>query len=458
MRSEIAKIVTRGKAWGGFLVILLGLLLLAMVLGAAFFGHLNEDKRIWVEISLLLLVSLVAERIIQQWKQPFVMVLLLLGIIISPYTLSVAWPAAMGALTTLAGAVGMVLPATGVPEVVVGSEIIKAFANIGVIVLLFRIGLHSEIDKVFNLKNLLVAVGGVALPFAAGFFFAQATGGGFAFSLFVGAALTATSVGITVAVLEEMKVVDRPFAQIILGAAVIDDILALIVLGLVSSAPESISADALPQVAQMVGVALAFVVCGLGLGRLFVERFFSFEEQELSKRTLSGLLAVLFFYSFASEALGLSAIIGAFIAGLVISHSPLSGKLNRALFPIDVLFTPIFFISIGMFVDVWKIPGVLFPVLALSAIAVLTKIIGCGMPALLAGLKPKQALVVGWGMVPRGEIALIIALLGITLLDQSGKPVLDVTQYTIIASMAFLTTVVVPPGLHALVGLEHSKA
>lgn len=456
MNSLLDKSVSHTKTWSGYLFILLGFLMLLMVLRAAFFGHIPEEKRIWVEITLLLLVALVAERLVQQWKQPFVMVLLVLGVLVSPHTLEVVWPAMLGIITPLLQGIG-IQPPTSSPELLGESEIVRTFANIGVIILLFRIGLHSEIEKVFNLKNLIVALGGVVLPFAAGFLFAQWSGGGFAYSLFVGAALTATSVGITVAVLEEMKVIDRTFAQVILGAAVIDDILALVALGLVSSMPSDLSSISIAPIAQVIGIAVVFVMSGLSLGKLFVERYFSNFEEEISKRTISGMLALLFFYSFASEALGLSAVVGAFIAGLVISYSPMAHRLNKALFTMDVVFTPMFFITLGMLVNVWEIPGAIVPVLALTLIAIITKVIGCGLPAVLMGVKPKEALLVGWGMVPRGEIALIIALIGITALDPSGKPVLDAAEYTIIASMAFLSTVIVPIGLKMLAGEKYQK-
>lgn len=457
MQKHIKKIAEHAKSASAYLFLLLGALMLVMVFRAALFGHLGEEKHIWVEISLLLLVALVAERIIQQWKQPFVMVLLLLGLALSPHTLSVAWPAMVSFASPMLSTFGIDAATIGAPELVGESQIIKTFANVGVIILLFRIGLHSEIDKVFNLKNLLIALGGVILPFAAGFLYSQSTGAGLAFSLFVGAALTATSVGITVAVLDEMKMLGRPFAQAILGAAVIDDILALIVLGLVSNMPTSLSSDAILPIAKIIGVAFVFIVSGLMMGKLFVERFFGKDEEELSKWTLSGMLAILFFYSFASEALGLSAIVGAFIAGLVISHSPLSQKLNKALFPLDVLFTPIFFISLGMLMNIWDIPGAIVPVMVLTLIAALTKVVGCGIPAMLSGMNLKESFAIGWGMVPRGEIALIIALLGVTMVDASGKPILDSAEYTIIASMAFVSTIIVPPLLKQIVAWAEKK-
>ncbi len=451
MKTHLSKITEHARTWSGYLLALLGLLLMLVVVRMAFFGHLDSEKRIWIEISLLLLVALVAERIIQQWKQPVVMVLMLLGILISPHTLNILWPAFVQFATPMLANIGIQAANWGAPEFVAESETIKTFANIGVIILLFRIGLHSEIEKVFNLKNLLVAVGGVVLPFAAGFAYASMSGGSFGFSLFVGAALTATSVGITVAVLEEMKVLGRPFAQMILGAAVIDDVLALVVLGLVGSAPSGISADAILPIVKIIGIALAFILSGLVVGKLFMKRYFDYEEEELSKRTLAGMLAVLFFYSFASEALGISSIVGAFIAGLAISFSPLSHKLNRALMPLDVLFTPIFFITLGMLVNVFEIPDAIVPVAMLTVIAVGTKVIGCGIPAVLIGVKPKDALLVGWGMVPRGEIALIIALIGITVVDSSGKTMLNAAEYTIIASMAVISTLIVPAGLKRLI-------
>ncbi|VVB57365.1 Glutathione-regulated potassium-efflux system protein KefB [uncultured archaeon] len=441
------EVVKKPHTWPGYLIILLGALMLFGIVRTAFFGEVESGQHIWIEITLLLLIAVVAERLVQQWQQPFVMVLLILGVVISPYTLQVVWPPLAQALAPLVSPYGFHPDPSHMPNLVGESELIKTFANLGVMVLLFRIGLHSKLELVFNFKNLMVALGGVVLPFALGFFYAQGAGGSFAYSLFVGAALTATSVGITAAVLEELKLMDKAFAQTILGAAVIDDILALLVLGLIESVPSEVSAQALAPFGQIVAVAVIFILSGLALGRWFMGRFFPADEPELSKRTLAGLLAMLFFYAFAAESLGLSAIVGAFLAGLVVAASPLADKLNRALFPLDVLFTPVFFISLGMLVDVWAIPHILLPVLMLTLIAIVAKVIGAGLPARLFGMSGPDSLLVGFGMVPRGEIALIIALLGLSAMDASGKAILSAEQYTLIASMAFLTTAIVPLGL-----------
>ena len=121
MLKHVPKLVSQTKVWSGYLFILLGLLMVLMVIRAAFFGHIPEEKRIWVEITLLLLVALVAERLVQQWKQPFVMVLLLLGVLISPYTLNAVWPAVMETVTHLLQSAGIRPPAS-TPELLGESD------------------------------------------------------------------------------------------------------------------------------------------------------------------------------------------------------------------------------------------------------------------------------------------------------------------------------------------------
>lgn len=455
MKKHIEKAVEYTKVWSGYLFILLGILLVFAVTGDALFPeHVELKKHIWIELTLLLLIALIAERLVTRLKQPFVMVLLVLGVLISPYTMEAIWPTCVQFLEPIFSAIGQpqLCPSEHtVPTFVVESELFETFANFGAIILLFRIGLHSKIDLIFNFKNFAVAIGGVIIPFAVGYLYASTTGGSFIYSMFVGAAMTATSVGITVAVLEEMKVINKRFSQMILGAAVIDDILALMVLGLIQNIPAEITPDAIVPFAQTLAIAAVFVISAIIIGKKIVNKYFMYEEKELSKFTLSGFLALMFFYSFAAESLGLSAIVGAFLAGLVIDYSPMVERLNKALFPLDVIFTPIFFIYLGTIVDAFAIPGLIVPIIALTVIAILSKIIGCGLPAKFFGISLKESALVGYGMVPRGEIALIIAAAGAATLDAMGNPILSTNEYTIIASMAFLTTVIVPPGLKMLI-------
>jgi Kef-type K+ transport system membrane component KefB len=273
------------------------------------------------------------------------------------------------------------------------------------------------------------------------------TGGSFLYAVFLGAALTATSVGVTVAVLQEFKLLEKEFAKTILGAAVIDDILALLVLSLVQHVPNGFSVQALAPFANVLFLALVFVGGGIFVGRWVVKKHFDqTREEKLSSKTLVEILAFMLFYAYAAEFIGLSAIVGAFIAGVTLNYSKFVERIFDAFFPLEAFFTPLFFISLGMFVDLKLLSQNFFPILAITVIAVLAKIAGCGLGSLLYGSSRKESLTVGFGMVPRGEIALIIGLYGLT------AGVLNAGEYSIIASMAFLTTVIVPFGLQKMVG------
>jgi len=185
-------------------------------------GSTPESEKIWFEISFILLIAISAELLVSYVKQPAVMVLLILGIIISPSAISLAYPALASAVSSIFSAFGVDIHLTDyIPHIVPTDEgsFISIFAKLGSIFLLFGVGLHSEINRIFNRRNFLVALAGVILPFLGGYFYAGMTGHNFAYSLFLGAALTATSVGVTVAVLQEFKVLDMEFAKVILGAA-----------------------------------------------------------------------------------------------------------------------------------------------------------------------------------------------------------------------------------------------
>ncbi|HQT45060.1 MAG TPA: cation:proton antiporter, partial [Candidatus Micrarchaeota archaeon] len=177
-------------------------LLALTVLRASLFDSMAPEKHIYFEIVFLLLLAVLGEIVVAHFKQPSVMVLMLLGILISPSFFHFAW----GFLH----AIGVPVPAAQ-PEIMRSEEILSVFAQLGAIILLFKVGLHSRLEGIFALDNLLVAVSGVIVPFAAGFAYATMSGGNFAYSMFVGAALTATSVGVTVALLKESRLVNQRF-------------------------------------------------------------------------------------------------------------------------------------------------------------------------------------------------------------------------------------------------------
>ncbi len=442
------------KPFVGWLLLALILLLIISVLRASFFTEISEEKRIWFELSFLLLAAVSAELLVVKLKQPTVMVLLLVGIVISPSAIALIFPLFAGLISLTAG-----FSLSSIPHIVSNEGVVRVFAQLGAILLLFKIGLHSEIKEIFNVRNLVVALLGIIVPFVGGYYYAVSAGYGFNYAMFLGAALTATSVGVTVAVLEELKLLEKDFAKVILGAAVIDDILALLVLSIVTNFPASFAPEAISPFLLTIGTALVFVIGGIKLGAIIVRRYFDKEiEGKISNQTFLGILAYVLAYAYIAEFIGLSAIIGAFIAGITLNYSRLVHKLFELFYPLEALFTPLFFISLGMLVDIPALVQNILPILVITLIAIATKVIGCGIGARVMGLPLKRSLVVGFGMVPRGEIALIIGLYGLTTLTASGEPVLSTVEYAIIASMAFLTTVIVPMVFSQLVKWSGNSA
>jgi Kef-type K+ transport system membrane component KefB len=259
-------------------------------------------------------------------------------------------------------------------------------------------------------------------------------------------------VGVTVAVLQEFRVLDREFSKIILGAAVIDDILGLLVLSLVKnlpSNPSGLDAATLYPFLGVLATAFVYVIGGIMMGQYLVKRLFDGEEskEEISKTTFLGVLVYLLSYAYVAEIIGLSAIVGAFLAGITLNYSRLIHKIVKLFYPLEALFTPIFFVSLGMYVDIQALFANLEPIIIITFIAVITKIIACGLATKATGGNNKDSIIVGIGMVPRGEVALIIGFYGLTTMTTAGEPILTAAEYAVIASMSFLTTIIIPPML-----------
>ena len=444
-------IADKARPYAALLFFALALLLFFSVFRASIFTEVSEEKKIWFELSFLLLAAITAEMLVSYLKQPFVMVLLIVGVAISPSAIGIIYPVLSGAANALLAPFPFSLP-TEPPTLVSTGELVMIFAKLGAILLLFKIGLHSETRKIFNLKNLVIATLGVIVPFLGGYLFAIAGGHDFYYAMFLGAALTATSVGVTVAVLEELRLMQSEMAQALLGAAVIDDILALLVLSFVLQAPSGMGADAFFALASIAGTAFVFVVGGILLGRFVVENYFDpmVNRGKNSQRGFLAMLMYLLFYAYVAEYIGLSAIVGAFVAGITMNYSRKVCDVQGMFYPLEALFTPVFFISLGLLVDINALVANLWPILAITLIAIATKIIGCGAGAYACGVKARDSLSIGVGMIPRGEIALIIGLYGLTALTPSGTPVLGAAEYATIASMAFITTIIAPAAIQAV--------
>jgi Kef-type K+ transport system membrane component KefB len=321
---------------------------------------------------------------------------------------------------------------------------IHALSEIGVLVLLFEIGLHTDIRSLSSVGGsaTTVAVVGVALPFASGYFAARWLGMPSLPSLVAAAALTATSVGISARVLGELGVLDEPEGRVVLGAAVLDDIIGLVILSVVSS---TVAGAAMSGwgIARTALVAIGFVVLAVALGTRIAPPMFRFVARVEMEGVLGpiALAFALLLAWLASEA-GSATIIGAFAAGLILHNTPQRREIEGAVTNLGHFVVPIFFASVGAAVDLRAI--VSRESLVLGAMLVATGILG----KVLAGFAPLgfrgRKLLVGVAMVPRGEVGLIFAQMGLA----SGA--IDAGVFGAIMIMVLVTTFVTPPALAKL--------
>lgn len=316
-------------------------------------------------------------------------------------------------------------------------------AELGVVFLIFLVGLETPFEEMRKVggMSLLVAIAGVVVPFAAGFGLMWLLDRTTIEALFLGAALVATSVGITARVLSEMGVLARREARIILGAAVIDDVLGLLVLTVV----QAIGGDGVDfaELALIVVQALAFVgllmFFGGRVARRILDRGALAERFEWTKPpVLFGIaIAVCLGLSAIAAAIGLAAIIGAFVAGMAFAATDSRHDLAERFEGIVQFLTPFFFGYIGLQVDVavaWSVAGL---ALLVTGIALATKVVGCGLGAMRMGRR--SALAVGIGMMPRGEVGIIVALIGLSM------AAIPASLYAVVVAMSLLTTLATPP-------------
>ena len=352
----------------------------------------------------------------------------------------VGQPAVLGELIA-----GVLLGASVLGVLNPGDPAVSAFAQIGVLMLLFQIGMQTDLKALTRVGTaaLAVAIVGVVLPFVGGFFAARALGVETMPALVCGAALTATSVGISARVLGDLGVLETPDGQVVLGAAVLDDIVGLVILsviaGLVDGAP--ISAVG---VAKTAGVAIGFVVLALLVGRRALPPLLHVVGK-LDSASAIGLigLAVAFLLAWLADRTGSAMIIGAFAAGLVLHPTPQRAQIEAKVKTLGYLFVPVFFASVGAAVDLRALldPQSLLVGGVLLAIGIVGKVAAGWAPWWHRGDK----LLIGVAMVPRGEVGLIFAQMGLT------AAAITQGQFGAIMLMVLGTTFVTPPVLTAIV-------
>ena len=377
-------------------------------------------------------------------------------------------PAVLGEL--LAGVLLGALPLLGAGGLAYAATdpAIHALAELGVILLLFEVGLSTRLADLLHVgpSALLVATLGVVTPMALGWLVGRwlLPDAHPYVPVFLGATLCATSVGITARVLRDLGRVATAEGQIVLGAAVIDDVMGLVVLAvMVGLAPggESDGAATLPQIALVAGKAIAFVAGALVLGRMLAPRLFRLACRRQNRALgLTLALLVCFSLSWLAEAAGLAPIVGAFAAGLVLEGVPFEevlpagDTLERLLLPLSAVLVPVFFVRMGMQVQLDRIAGgSVALVAALTAAAIVGKQ-ACALGVLARGV---DRLAVGLGMIPRGEVGLIFAGIGLTL-KVNGRPVLGPGEFAAVVAMVLLTTVMTPPLLRWRLGQAPAPA
>jgi Kef-type K+ transport system membrane component KefB len=321
------------------------------------------------------------------------------------------------------------------------NPVIHAMSEIGVIILLFAIGLETELASLVKVgaAAMTVAVTGVAVPFAFGYFAATAIGLEPLHALVCGAALTATSVGITARVLSDLGWLESQEGKVILGAAVIDDIIGLIILAVIATMVAG-GAPSITNVGRIAGVAVLFVVLAVVAGGVVAKPVFATVARARSAGALGAMgLAFAFLLSWLARLSGSAMIVGAFAAGLVLYRIPQKHDIEKATTHLGHFFVPVFFASVGAAVDL----GALADPQALLLGGVL---IACGIIGkLVAGYAPwwfkGDKTLVGIGMVPRGEVGLIFAQMGLA------AGAVTAGQYGAIMLMVLATTFVTPPAL-----------
>ncbi len=320
------------------------------------------------------------------------------------------------------------------------SDTILSVAEIGAIFVLFSAGLETSPHDLIRVgrKALLVAVAGVVAPFVLGFGYMKWLGDATSEAIFVGAAMVATSVGITARVLGDLRVLATRTARIILGAAVFDDILGMVLLAVVADLASGGRLEWL-HLGVLLGEAAAFALFMIFVAPRIVRRMQPRMDRLSSQHApLIVALALCLFLSWLSVKIGMAAIIGAFFAGLMFADYAPEWNLLSRVGGITEFLAPFFFFTIGSRLNLHLFAGnVLYTALVISLLAIVSKVAGCGLPLWREGRL--SALRVGVGMMPRGEVALIVALVGLR-----SQLVLPAT-YAIVVFMTAVTTILAPP-------------
>ncbi len=377
----------------------------------------SDGGQLFFTLFVMFVAAKLAAEIFERLKQPAVAGEILAGVIIGPSLLHLVKP----------------------------TELTNTLAELGVIFLLFLVGLETKPADIFRVgaRALLVAMLGVIVPFVFGYALLLAWGQAHIEAIFVGAAMVATSVGITARVLGQMGLLNLEVSRIILGAAVIDDILGLIILAVVSSMAKG--GINYVHIAATAGLAIGFTLLVIFVGARAVNKISpKVDKLKLGQSQLVFGLSLCLGLAMVAHYIGVAAIIGAFLAGMALAESAEGTDMPHQAEAVTEFLLPFFLANIGMQLKLGTLlhRGTILLAVALTLLAVVSKLAGCGLGVLSMG--KRRAMQVGMGMVPRGEVGIVVAQIGL------GLGVISDSVFGVVLIMAVATTLIAPPFLAQL--------
>lgn len=380
-----------------------------------------EIPHLFLMVVAMVIAAYIGGRLFRLIRQPAVLGELIAGIIVGPSVLGVVTP---------------------------HDPFVHVIAELGIVILLFQIGLHTDLRSLLRVGPAASAVGltGVILPFAAGYFVARALGVPVLAAVVCGAALTATSIGISARILGDVRALDTPEGKTVLGAAVLDDVIGLVILAVVSTVVSGGSVTA-GGVGITVLKAIGFLAAALLIGRLVTPAIFGAIDRGPGTGPTGALaLAFALLLSALAALSGSALIVGAFAAGLILHETPQRARIETSTGALGHFFVPIFFVSVGASVDVRAMlaPDALLLGAVLLVVGIATKFVAGYAPFWV----PLRHAVVGAAMVPRGEVGLIFAQMGFATAALSPE------HFGALMLMVMGTTFVTPPWLAWITGAK----
>ncbi|KPL00066.1 MAG: hypothetical protein AMJ91_05490 [candidate division Zixibacteria bacterium SM23_73_3] len=390
---------------------------------------MENITRILFDLLIMFAAAKIMGEIFERIKQPTVIGEILAGMLLGPYIFGLIHPLQVETF-----------------------HVYQVLAEIGVIILLFTIGLHIRVDDILRVgrTSSIVGVLGIILPFFFGYLYTLTMEHTTVEAMFIGAAMVATSVGITARVFADLGILDSRVAKVILGAAVIDDILGLLVLAVVTGVGKG--AISYVKITLITLEAVGFIFFLIIIGKRLIYRVaptLNFFKSKNAPFALALLLCL--GLSAVASYIDLAAIIGAFMAGMVLAELNAQFRFSAKFESLYDFLVPFFFVVMGTQVDlsVFTKFNLIGAALILTLFAILGKLIGCGLGAFNLGFK--EASVVGVGMVPRGEVGMIIASIGL------GMGIISTDLYSIVIFMVIATTLLTPPVLAKMISKKFVK-